>query len=103
MRRRWAVLSVAILAGSLLFALFVPIIQVEAKPVGVVYMRTTTTTEVNQTKTLILVYNWPTETSISSLTYCLWGSGALFQNGTYHPFIVSHTLIGGQWCPALKP
>ncbi len=89
--------------GSIPFAFFVPIISVQAEPVGAVYYSTTVTSEGNQTTTSVLVHDWPTESSVASLTYCFWGEGALLQNGTYHPFQVSHTLIGGEWCPALKP
>ncbi len=102
-RERTAALLVVGTVGAVAFVLLVPLIGVEAEPIGVQWQSTTTSTEGNQTRTMILYYDWPTESSAASVSYCLWGSGALFQNGTYHPFVISHTLIGGQWCPAIRP
>lgn len=89
--------------AALLFVLFVPLIGVQAEPLGVTYQSTVTSTTGNSTRTYVLVYDWPTESSSASLSYCFLGKGALFQNGTYNPFVVSRTLIGGEWCPAIKP
>ena len=102
-RRRVVALACFIVVGAVLFVAFAPIVGVQAEPVGAIYQSTVIATEGNQTKTITLVYDWPTEPSVASLSYCYWGSGALLQNGTYHPFVVSHTLIGGEWCPAIKP
>jgi hypothetical protein len=104
--RKWRLIAsvvVIVMALAAVVILFVPLVGVEAVPPNFQAYVTTTAIEGNQTHTLTLVATPQTYNSTASLSYCFWGYGALFENGTYYPLTTSHLQVEGAFCPTPQP
>lgn len=89
---------VILMLASVLVFLFVPLVGAEAVPPDFKYYSTGTITRGNQTETVTYVYDPPAISSEVSLSFCFFGHGALYQNGTYYPYTASHLQVGGEFC-----
>ncbi len=90
-------LLVLITALSLVIVIFFPLLGVDA---NFQLYSNVTKVEGNQTWTITGVSLPPPYNAMASISYCLVGYGALLQNGTYNPLVVSHL---GLFCSTPQP
>ena len=102
-KRGYVCIITGLIALSVIVILFFPLVAVEATPPDFQSYSTVTTVERNQTRTFTLVATPPIYGSVASISYCLWGYGALLQNGSYYLPTTSHLQVVGAFCPTPQP
>jgi hypothetical protein len=105
MKRRLVILVIALLAVpiTLLFALFAPVVPLQADvPGSGGFYITTTITEGNTTSTILEAVSPAGGQGFGSLTFCFNGDGALYIHGSYYPLTRPTLYTTGAFCPALN-
>ena len=97
-----AITLVIVVECATLFVLFVPVVSLEADVPGSGGISTTVTTQNGTTTTQTLVSTPAFGQGYGSITFCLFGQGALFIQGSYYPLIKATLQTEGAFCPALN-